>query len=102
MTVLSASVRQKLLEQKARLEALLDEAYDTFETSITSVNKSYKFDSGEGMQSATLKDSEEIQKQIDWIEARLDFVCRRLEGKLNVNINVRRKQGRASRRYGRY
>jgi hypothetical protein len=103
MTVLSAAKRQELLAKKATLEDLLEEAYDSYSASISSQNKSYKFDSGEGMQSAVLRDLKEQRESIEWLEARIDYITRRLEGKLNVNLNVRRKQGRGlGRRFGRY
>jgi ribonuclease HII len=93
MGQLSASKRAALAAKIVRLEALLEVAYTAYEQALTSSKKSYKLDTGEAMQSAVQRSLEEQQKAIDSIEARIDYLRRRLRGALNVNLNVRRKRG---------
>lgn len=98
MTVLSVEKRAELETRKTEYEARLDDAYDALEIAVSGQSgktKSYKFDSGEGMQSATLRSFEEIRSLIEFLESRLDHIDRRLRGALNVNLNVRRKAGSA-------
>ena len=100
MTYLSSEKRAELEAKKARLETLLNEAYDTYESMLGSKNKSYRFDSGEGSQSATKHTLKEMTDTIEHLEAHLDHICRRLRGGLVVNLNVRRKDGfNGGRRY---
>lgn len=94
MTVLSAAKRTSITAKITLLEARLDDAYDTLEAALAPLNKgnkSYKFDSAEGMQAVVKRDYKEIWDLIEVLEAQIDHLERRLIGALNVNINVRRK-----------
>lgn len=92
MAFLSSSTRASLIEKKAKLEELLEAAYDAFELNITSAKKSYKLDTAEGMQSTVKQSLKEQRETIEHLEAQIDRIDRRLRGALNVNLNVRRKQ----------
>lgn len=100
MTVLSSAQRTALLAKKAKLEARLDDAYDALEAALQTANKSYKLDTAEGMQAVVKRDYKEIFDLIDVLEAHIDHIDRRLNGKLNMNLNVRRKDGYRGRRRG--
>ena len=99
MTVLSSATRTALLAQKAIYVALLATAYEGFEAGLATANKSYKLDTAEGLQTATKRSFAEQQKSIDWLESRIEFIDRRLNGGLVVDVVVRRKQGRGDRGY---
>ena len=95
MTVLSSDTRTALIEKKTALEAILADAMTAFATSSGSDKKSYKFDSGEGAHSATKHSLKDQWDNIERLEAAIDHIDRRLNGKLNFNLNVRRKMGSA-------
>jgi len=94
MTVLSSARRTAITAKIILLEARLDDAYDVLEAALSSADKSYKFDSTEGMQAAVKRDYKEIWDIIGTLEAQIDHLDRRLNGKLNWSANVRRKRGR--------
>lgn len=96
MTVMSSTTRTALLAKKERLEALLEDALDAYEAALSEgQTKSYKFDDGEGMQAAVKRSLLELHETIDFLEARINFIDRRLNRGLIGNLNVRRKQGSA-------
>jgi len=93
MTVMSSATRTALLAKKTLLEGLLEDAYSAYEAALATATKSYKLDTGEGMQTVIKRDYKEMTNTIEHLEARIDHITRRLTGKLNMNLNVRRKRG---------
>jgi len=93
MTVLSAAKRAAIEARITQYETLLEAAYDALEESVSDSKKSYKLDTGEGMQMAVKRSLAEQTKTIRYLEACIAQMTRRLEGGLNANMNVRRKQG---------
>ncbi len=80
-----AEIQARIVKKKTqltKLEAAMDE--------ITEI-ESYKFDSGEANQQTKYRKIENIQKAIDRLEAQIDFLNRKLSGKSNANMNLRRK-----------
>lgn len=99
MSVMSPEKRAELEAKKAQLEAQLVLANSSLDSLLDQRNKSYKFDSNEGSQAEVFRSLEDQWKIIEHLERHLDFVCRRLEGKVNFNLNVRRKLGYRRGRY---
>ena len=93
MTVISAALRASLEAKIVQLEALLEKAYTAYEASLDSGKKSFKFDSGEGMQAVVKWTAKEHRDNIEYLESRIARLERRLNGGLIVNLNVRRKLG---------
>lgn len=98
MTVLSADKRAELEAKKTKLEALYDKAYASYEAALESSAQSYRFDSGEGSQSVTKRSLKELTDTMEHLEAQIDHIDRRLNGKLVVNLDMRRKEGTGFRR----
>lgn len=86
--------RTRLLAQKARLEAALAILDASYLSAVANIEvETYKFDSGEGYQQTTRRSPEDIQKQIDNIEAKLSHVINELAGVGIVNVQLRRNRG---------
>lgn len=104
MSCLTASTRSRLLARKTTLETLITAAEAALTSALeTGDVESYTFDSGEGSQRTKYRSLEDIQKNLDWLYSRLDFITRRLNGTGIVNLNLRRKRfgiaGTTGRRY---
>jgi hypothetical protein len=74
-----------------RYEASLEIAYDTFDELMGRNNEEYRIDTEDGtMQKARIQNLNKIQKQIDFLEGRIDWLCRKLSGRGVTNIVLRR------------
>lgn len=83
--------RASLIRQRDKIIAALTVLYDQLtDASISSV-KSYKFDSGDGSQSAVRRDFSEIQTQIEKLEATLARIQGELAGVGILSLKLRRK-----------
>lgn len=82
VTILKARLAQKV--------SSLSKAYIAMDESLVKF-KSYKFDSGEGSQSAIYRDVEDLQKTIDILERQIDSIMIQLNGTGIVNIVLRRR-----------
>jgi len=91
MSLLSSYRKQQLLARHARKVVVLEKLYDAIDAAAIA-QKSYKFDSGEGSQSAIYRDIEDLQKTIDSVEAQIDWIQGKLCGTGLVNFVLRRKQ----------
>ena len=80
MSGLTAAKRTEIETKLAKKEALLLKYEAALENGLDSGMKSYKFDSGEGSQSAVYIDSEKLQKNIDLLESQINTLKRILTG----------------------
>lgn len=79
----------KLTRKKAQLET----ANITYEELLADGTESYKFDSGDGSQSAKKRKLQELKEQIDELESDISTIERRLSGRGLTNVGLRRKGG---------
>ena len=79
-----------ILNKITRKEASLGIAYASYDSALAELNESYRFDSGEGSQSAKKRDIESFKKQIDALESEIDSLYRRLKGQGLTRISLRR------------
>jgi hypothetical protein len=100
MTVLSSATADAIAAQIVECETLLAAAMLSYAEGVASSKKSYKFDSTEGMQAVVKHSLKDQRDNIEWLEKTIAYLQRRLAGGLNVNLNVRRKQGVGLRRRG--
>lgn len=80
MSALTAAKRTELETKLAKKQALLLKYYTAIEDGLDSNIKRYKFDSGEGSQSAEYLDPEKLQKNIDLLESQINTLMRQLAG----------------------
>jgi tetrahydromethanopterin S-methyltransferase subunit B len=89
---LSSTRVAELEAQLTKLESSLEKAYTAYDSALeTGGVKSFKFDSGEASQWAQYHSLSDISDQIDRIEARIDYINRKLNGRANVILALRRK-----------
>lgn len=94
MAVMSSATRTALLEKKEALETRIENAWTALDSAVAQRSKRYTFDSMEGSQSETFKSVEEWTELIEYLERQLDYIDRRLNGRIVMNMRNRRKQGR--------
>lgn len=92
MSCLSTSTRSDIQTKITRLQAQLVIANDTLDSAVGNEILEYRFDSGEGSQRTEYRTFSEMTKIIDWLESRIDYLTRRLNGTGLSNLNLRRKQ----------
>ena len=92
MTCLSTSNKADIQAKITRLMAQLEIANDTLDSAVGNEILEYRFDSGEGSQRTQYKTPDQLTKIIDWLESRIDYLNRRLNGIGLSNLNLRRKQ----------
>jgi len=85
------SRKARLQAQLARVQAALSALYDTQLELASSTAQSYAFDSGEGSQRTTRRDSSKIQDGIDRLEAKESHIVNELYNMGLVSIRLRRK-----------
>jgi chromosome segregation ATPase len=91
VSCLSSAQRAIILAQIAEKEAQLELANSTYSSLLEKEVNEYRFDSNEGSQKAIRIKLKEIQEQIEWLEASLDNLYRRLNSTGLLNFNLRRK-----------
>ena len=91
MTCLPAATRARILANIAKYEAMLDTAVSAMANAVAGGIKEYRFDSGEGSQRTEYQTPEQLTKHIEWLEARIAGLYRRLRGAGLSNLNLRRK-----------
>lgn len=83
-----ARIKARITQKEAQLTAL-NTSYDA------AISKSeisqYRFDSGEGSQSAKRRDPADILKSIASLESQLEYLYRQLNGGGLVRMNLRRR-----------
>lgn len=73
------------LEAREKLDAVYLDAI------LTGKFSSYSFNSGEGSQQTTYRSLDEVMKQIDWLDSRIDWMIRKCgPGGGLISINLRR------------
>lgn len=82
---------------KAKI-AVIDTQIAAFESSYldsagNSEIEEYRFNSGEGNQTAIRRSPSELRKEIEALETRRGRLQRLLDGTSNVNLNLRRRRG---------
>lgn len=91
MSYLTAAIRARIAAQISVKEAQLTAANEALTAALgNSEIQTYRFDSGEGNQSATRRSPEEIQRVIARLERELDALYQRQRGGGIVNMNLRR------------
>ena len=83
--------KTRLQNRLARTQSVLTALYATFDEMATQGVSSYKFDSGEGSQSANRKSSEEIANLIERYEAEEEHYINELACMGLVVMQLRRK-----------
>lgn len=92
MSCLTTSRRAEILARISKLEAQLVIANDTLDSGLSTDIREYRFDSGEGSQRVEYKTFDEMTKIVDWLESRIDYLRRKLNGTGLLSMNLRRKQ----------
>ena len=93
MAYLSATDRARIEAQIVTKTAQLDAANTALTAALANVEiSSYKFESGEGSQSASRRKPAEIQESIRQLENQIDRLYNRLSGTGIVNMNLRRSR----------
>lgn len=92
MTCLSLSKRAEIEARITKLESQLVIANETLDSAVGNEILEYRFDSGEGSQRTEYKSFSEMTKIVDWLESRISYLQRRLNGTGLMNLNLRRKQ----------
>jgi hypothetical protein len=84
--------KARLLAKKTKLETQIATLETTLDGLLETEVEEYRFDDGEGSQRVKRRSFEEVQKQLNSLEAQLDRVCRQLSGLGLTNIRLRRKR----------
>ena len=82
-----AELQARLVTLQAQL-VLLDE---TYEKAIASDIEEYKLDTGEAMQQVRKRRLKSIREEIEYVQASIDLIYRKLTGSGIVNLTLRRK-----------
>lgn len=89
---LSTTREAEIQSRIDQLETFISQAYDAMTGALTTDGvKQFKFDSGEASQSAQYYDFEQLTKVISGLWSQIDFWNRKLNGRANVNLGLRRK-----------
>lgn len=80
MSGLTAAKRTELETKMAKKQALLLKYEAAMDSVLESGMKRYKFDSGEGSQSAEYLSPDDMQKNIDLLESQINTLMRQLTG----------------------
>ena len=91
MACITSSTRTRILERIAVKEAALSAADDAYTAALTEVEE-YRLATGEGTQQMKYRDLKSIEDTISRLEAQIDALHRRLDGKGLANFNLRRKR----------
>ena len=92
MACISSSRRAKLLERLEKKYEQLAKADAAYDLLLEKGDiKSYTFDSGDGRQSATRRDLEELRKTIENLEKQISALERKLNGTGIVAFNLTRR-----------
>lgn len=88
-----STTRQAALEDRlTQLESSLSKAYAAYDAALDTEGVSaFKFDSGEASQSANYHSLQSIEQSISFLESRIDYTARKLNGRANVILALRRK-----------
>lgn len=92
MPCLNTSKRAAILARITKLKTQLVIANDTLDSGLSTDIREYRFDSGEGSQRVEYKTFKEMTAIVDWLESRIDYLTRKLNGTGLLNMNLRRKQ----------
>ena len=91
---LSTERETEIEAQIAKLEISLALAYTAFDAALSTGGvESFKFDSGDASQWAKYHTPENLLKTIEILEARIEFLNRKLRNETNIIITLRRKYG---------
>jgi uncharacterized coiled-coil DUF342 family protein len=90
MSCLSSSRRATLIARIEKKEAQLASLETAYDALIHEIDE-YKFNSGEGNQQVKYKSLKQISDEITRLEAEIDSLWRKLNGRGIVNMNLRRK-----------
>jgi len=80
-----------LLDRLAKREASLVIAEASYDELLANNVEMYRFDSTEGEQTTRRRKLQDIKNQVDSLQAEIDNIRRRLNGKGIVNMNLRRR-----------
>ena len=83
--------KSRLRAQLVRVQAALTSLYDQLTEQSASSVQSYQFDSGDGSQRTTRRKLDEIQKQIEILEATEEHLMNELYNMGLTSIQLRRK-----------
>ncbi len=92
MSCLTASTIASIQAKIVTLQARLLVAEDAYNAALVEIEE-YRFDSGVGSQRVRYRRLGELQKAIDGIESRINYLSRRVSGKGISAMNLRRKGG---------
>ena len=91
MTCINSTTRTRLLARLTKREASLVLAEASYDELLANNVESYRFDSSEGEQQTKRRKLQDIKEQVDSLQAEIDNIRRRLDGKGIVNMNLRRR-----------
>lgn len=91
MGCITNSERIRLTARLKKIESVISNLEDAM-LNFNNV-QGYTFDSGEGKQATTYRSVAEIEKSLSRLEASADLIRRKLDGRSNPAMNLRRKSG---------
>lgn len=91
VSLMDCNIRQVLAARLERYQALLEKAYDTLDGLLGDELSSFELDTSEGRQRIVQKRVASVSKEINRLEAEIEYLCNRLNGKGLVSIRLRRK-----------
>jgi len=91
MSCINSTTRTRLLARLTKREASLVLAEASYDELLANNVESYRFDSTEGEQQTKRRKLQDIKDQVDSLQAEIDNIRRRLDGKGIVNMNLRRR-----------
>ena len=78
-------------EQIAEIQEALDLARASYKEALTGDHKSYKLESAGGAQQVVRRNTKDLREEIKALEAELEYLRRRLTGRMNPGLNLRRR-----------
>lgn len=91
MSCINSTTRTRLLARLTKRETSLILAETSYDELLANNVESYRFDSTEGEQQTKRRKLQDIKEQVDSLQAEIDNIRRRLDGKGIVNMNLRRQ-----------
>lgn len=84
--------KERIQAALTKVQAAIAALYDSYTELSATENKAYSFDSGEGSQRATRRDTDKILDEIERLEAKERSLINDLYGMGIISVRLRRKR----------